>query len=315
MTFNDFCHDHGVLAPPYIEPGRWLRVPTVNHPRKKNGVVRLSDDGRVGWVRDWASMDTPAVWKADGGKKEGNFVDSKEIESRRKMRLYEMEQATMKARGFWSRCLPLNGPTEYLKAKDLMVDGCAGIRRTESGETVVPMFIKGELASVQRIFPNGEKLFWAGAPSKGAIFRLNRKDGSVTIFCEGLATGLTIYEAIPQSSVIITFSAANLALVAGWMKPTGLAVVAADNDHETEGRTGLNPGVEFARKAAESLKVGVAIPDVRGSDWNDYLHERLLAKRDDDMLSKFRKRPEVIRQSVLGEIRMEIMKHAKFIPA
>jgi phage/plasmid primase-like uncharacterized protein len=58
------------------------------------------------------------------------------------------------------------------------------------------------------------------------------------------------------------------------MRVRGLTVVCADNDSETETRTGKNPGLESGRKAAASIGCGVACPaGIRGTDWADALQE------------------------------------------
>lgn len=314
-TFIEFCNDHGVIAPSYIEPGRWIRVPTIAHPRKKNGVVKISDDGRAGWCRDWATMETPALWKVNGGSDyKANEVDKEMIAMRQRERVRMTTQASEKARAYWNRCRPLSGVTGYLEAKGLTVEGCAGIRVSPEGETVVPMMKNGIIVSVQRIAADGSKKFWTDAPTKGASFMLARKGSTLTIFTEGFATAATLYCAVASATVIVTFSANNLPLVVEQFQPRGLAVIAADNDHETMGRIGKNPGMDAAQKAAEICGAGVSVPDAAGSDFNDLFQEALRKLKDDDMLSKFKKRPEIIRKAALAQVASVVMKAAKFIP-
>jgi phage/plasmid primase-like uncharacterized protein len=51
-------------------------------------------------------------------------------------------------------------------------------------------------------------------------------------------------------------------------------VIAADNDHGTEERTGTNPGIQAAQEAAQALSCGVAHPEgIRGTDWADARQE------------------------------------------
>ena len=51
-------------------------------------------------------------------------------------------------------------------------------------------------------------------------------------------------------------------------KLRGMAVVCADNDWQTAGRTGINTGVQKGRSAAEALRCGVAYPDGIARAWN-----------------------------------------------
>lgn len=311
--FRSFCLSHGVVAPEVILPEKWMRVKTQDHQRKRNGSVKMFADGRVGLVMNWATMSSPAVWK-EGGERETKLPDFREINSRRLERARITEKAKASALAYWNRCTPLRGPHPYLAGKDLGVEGCAGLRLGPQGELVVPMMIAGKLSSVQRIWEDGSKKFWPDAPTKGATFTLWRKDSTVTILCEGLATGLTLYSAVTQASVVIAFSAHNMVTVAGWMKPTGMVVIASDNDVDTQLKTGSNPGLEAAQKAAKLWGCGIAIPDCRGSDFQDQMHERIMAKMDDRMLSSFKKRPDLIRREVLAEIRMAVLRAATFIP-
>ena len=59
---------------------------------------------------------------------------------------------------------------------------------------------------------------------------------------------------------------------------------------------------------------GLAVPDCRGSDWLDLFQERMQTLRDDNSLSKWKRRPADIRAAALAEIRLAIMSAVKFIP-
>lgn len=54
--------------------------------------------------------------------------------------------------------------------------------------------------------------------------------------------------------------------VAKTRKTAGMAVICADNDHETT----HNPGITKGKEAAEILKCGLAYPEgICGTDWDD----------------------------------------------
>jgi hypothetical protein len=63
MTFLDFAAEHGLLIDNLVE-GRWARVKTTDHPKKRNGAYKFLGD--VGFVQNHATMEKVAVWQADG---------------------------------------------------------------------------------------------------------------------------------------------------------------------------------------------------------------------------------------------------------
>lgn len=311
--FREFCAQHGLLPPAVIPPDRWIRCPTTAKPHSRNGAIILSGNGGAGAVQDWATMSEPIVWKANGDEAPRESPALVAQRARERARL--SREAIEGARAFWRTCSPLHGPTAYLERKGLGVEGCAGVRLGPRGELVIPMERGGELVSVQRIAPDGDKKFWPGAPSKGASFTISRPRSTVTVLCEGFATGATVFAAIPEASVIVTFSAGNLVEVAEGLKVHGMVAVACDDDHETAVRIGKNPGREAGERAAALLGCGCAVPEAQsfsGSDWNDFYSWRLRVLNDDRMLSSFKKRPEMLRRTVLSEIRAAVMRCAVF---
>jgi hypothetical protein len=59
MTFHDFARAHGLIIRDLISH-RWVSTPTEDHPRKRNG--RYKYLGNVGWVQNWATMESKAAW-------------------------------------------------------------------------------------------------------------------------------------------------------------------------------------------------------------------------------------------------------------
>lgn len=319
MNFSDFCLDHGVIPPSDLVPGRWTRCSTVDHPNKKgrsgNGTVKLSDDERVGWVRNWATMETPAMWKANGDRAQADDSAFKARSAERFREQVRLEKKAMEdARKYFLSCPLLSGPTPYMEAKEITVQGAGSCRRTGDGALVIPMTIEKDICSTQTIFPDGSKKFFYGAPVKGATFTMGRKDSAVTLLCEGWATGATLHAAVPEALVIVCFSASNLVTVARKIKLHGMACICADDDWETCDKISRNPGVDAAKEAAEILGCGVAKPECSGSDFNDLFRECLRKLREDDMLSKFKKQPDQIRQNALAEVKRLVMKSIRFIP-
>ena len=87
-----------------------------------------------------------------------------------------------------------------------------------AGDLLVPMrnCRTGKLQSVQSVTPEGAKKFCPGGVAAKAVFRIGRSD--VVWYCEGYATALSVRAALRrlyrQDSVVVCFSAANVAKVA-----------------------------------------------------------------------------------------------------
>lgn len=276
--FLAFIAAHGIIAPDCITPGKWQRCRTENHPRKKNGSIKLADDGQVGWCQDYAVHAEPLMWRAGRAGPLAAPLDRALIARRQAERRAALAAATLSARSRYAQCAPLRNEHPYLAGKGFGVAGCHGLRVDAAGALVVPMLCDGAILSLQRIAADGEKRFHPGATTRGACYVIERPGATVTAFAEGFATGLTIFHAVPACRVVVAFNAGNLPVVASARRPAGLAVVCADNDWETAARIGRNPGLEYAREAAALLGVGVAYPECAGSDWNDFLSARLEAR-------------------------------------
>lgn len=318
--FTAFLRSLGLRPGTTLPDGRVRRCATESHPRRRNGAYWLSIDGRVGFGQDWAQHAEPVLWRSDGGA--DREQDAREAAALlREARAAQAEQrrrqaaATARAREIYAGCAPLIGAHPYLEAKGLDMRGCRGLRVDADGWLVVPMHRGGELVSLQRISPRGEKRFWKGAPTRGASYTIERQGATLTVLCEGLATGLALYAAVPHSRVVVAFNAGNLPRVAESLPRRGMVAVAADNDHATEQRTGSNPGVEYARAAAELLGCGVAVPeDLEGTDWLDWRTERL-AVRLRPVYGRRTPTEAQARRAVDAGIASEVMRAARYVTA
>lgn len=81
---------------------------------------------------------------------------------------------------------------------------------------------------------------------KGGAYVSDRPRVAVTAVCEGLATGLAIFQSLRMARVIVAFDAGNLIHAVGQLRPTGSVVICADNDHGTEAKRGLR--IQAARR-------------------------------------------------------------------
>jgi putative DNA primase/helicase len=308
MEFRSFLHSIG-LEPRVIEAGKWLRCPTVNHPRKKNGSFKLAECGQIGWAIDYAVHAEHVVWQAAAGMPHIK-IDHAAIAARRAAERTAAAQASAAALAYYTAADHLHGNHPYLAGKGLSVAGCGGLRVDQHGSLLIPMMIDGKLSSLQRITPAGEKRFWPGAPTSRAIYQIGG-NALFTVICEGFATGLTVYQAMPQARILVAFNAGNLSHAAGYLTGCGVAVIAADNDHETFQRININPGLNAAKIAADSAGIDIAYPTCTGTDWDDYRQERTAALAEAATLSMQRRGGKDIHAVVATEIAMALKRKAR----
>jgi len=271
MTFEEAMRASGLIPREIVADGKWRRCTTVDKPRHRNGAYCLNPDGR-GVFRNWATDSEVNLWQSDEFQR-ANPLDMAKLEAHKARERAKRIEAMKCARMIWQRSERLLGGQPYLTRKGLTMQGCTGLR-TYSGSLVVPVIFKESIISTQSIHEDGTKRFFAGAPVKGGCYFLNRPRAAITCLVEGVATGLAIFQSIPQANVIIAFDAGNLMPVAQRVRPTGSVVVCADNDHATQAKRGFNPGVEKATNVADFLGCGVAYPQgIEGTDYADCLRE------------------------------------------
>jgi len=256
MTFEDFARIHGLVISSII-PGKWVAVPTEDHPRKRNGRYKWLGD--VGWVQNWATMQAPEMWRSE-------TRDYRAVEVRRALQNADQERqqlaqrAAKKAGWIMHQAKPDTHP--YLKRKGFP-DDVGNVWRTDDQEAllVIPMRIGLRLVGCQLIDGEGNKKFLYGQQTKGASFVMDAK--GVPIFCEGYATALSI-RAVMQAmkvryTLYVCFSAGNLKEVARGI-PGGIVVA----DHDPNG---------VGEKAARDADKPYWLSETPGEDFNDF-HSR-----------------------------------------
>lgn len=281
MDFRTTLEGAGLRPRDIVADGKIRRCKTDTHPAKRNGWYVLHPGHGLqpshGAWGDWASGGGEALgrWTEEAGMSRA-LPTQAQIEARTRARADERAArlaAMRAARDFWRWSSPLRRPHQYLADKGLSMLGCTELR-TWRDKLVAPVWHGEWLISVQTISAEGLKRFWPGAPVKSGCMVLERKGAPVTAFCEGLATGLAVFQSVRQVRVVVCFDAGNLLPVVQRLKPAGSVVIAADNDWQTNERRGFNPGLEKARSAAELIGCGVAYPSgIDGSDWADYIKE------------------------------------------
>lgn len=271
MRFVDAIAAAGLRPLAVIADGEWHRCPTESHPRSGNGAYKLHPGGAFGWYQDWAAHEAPIAWRADDSARAVAAVRPAESAQAKAQRIAARKQAMAAARRHYGGSRRIAGHQHpYLASKSLGTGGCQALREDAAGALVVPAMRREWMVSVQRIWPDGQKRYWPGAPMKGAYFIIDRPGSTVTAIAEGVATGLAVFQAVRFSRVIVAFDAGNLLPVVDLLRPSGSVVVCADNDHETMERRGFNPGLEKAINAASLIDAGVAWPEgIHGTDWAD----------------------------------------------
>lgn len=274
MTFEATLRSAGLLpkARDIVADGRIKRCPTQAKPRSDNGWFVLHADGHGVWG-DWSSGSSEALghWQDERASQIDRTELDRRLKEQRDRDRAERLAAMKRARELWAASRPLNRPHPYIESKGLSQLGCAGLRERE-GHLVVPVWRGDWVISVQTIHPDGTKRFAYQAPVRGGSYTIDRPRAALTVVCEGLATGLAVFQSIRTARVVVAFNAGNLVPVIEQIKPSGSVVIAADNDHGTLAKRGFNPGIEKATNAAELIGCGVAYPQgIEGTDWADWL--------------------------------------------
>lgn len=201
------------------------------------------------------------------------------------LRSEEQRRAARLAHRLWAAARPA-AAHPYLAAKGVSAHGL--LRVDEKGNLLVPVQgVDGSLWGLQRIGPDGSKLFLKGARTEGGHLLIGRLEaGTPLLVAEGYATGATLHAAT-SLPVAVAFNAHNLEAVARAYRaadPARPIVVAGDDDRHLPRRAPPLPNVGRERaEAAAAVVGGVAVlpafaPDERGTDWNDVARRRGLAQ-------------------------------------
>lgn len=194
----------------------------------------------------------------------------------------DRDAAATRAAEMWARATMVTGHP-YAQRKLIEPEGA----RMLGDELLIPLrHGPGAPVGLQRIKPDGTKLFLKGTPSGGAYTVLGKpnKQGTIVI-AEGWATACSIRQAT-EHCVVVAFNSGNLLPVARKIRaalPEARMIIAADDDFQTKG----NPGITDARKTAIDVNALLAIPvwslttRGTGTDFNDlHLADGLIAVED-----------------------------------
>ena len=268
--------------------------------REKRGWYRLFTHGDIltGAYGIWSAND-PQTFKVSLPADKRRQLTADElaaIKARQKIeteradaeRAREIEQAAQKAGRWWRQLLDA-GHSGYMAKKGFAGSELFGARISPSGNLVIPVQdTVGRIWGLQVVYPTKEKngrdkdFAPSGLAKKGHFFQMGAAArGSIILICEGFATGASLHKATGLP-VVVAFDAGNLLPVAleihkAHRKDIKI-LVCADDDYQTEARTGKNPGRDAAKAAALAVDGAVVWPvfpterptDKKGpTDFND----------------------------------------------
>lgn len=249
MSFIAFAQAHGLIMDSVI-PYRWVRVPTVSHPRKRNGAYKFLHTH--GFVQEHSTMAEPVLWKPDAEA----HIDIAQMQRQATAVARDIEEkrrtAALTAKSIMARCTLQKHP--YLERK-----GFPDERGNVIDEKlIIPMRIGSELVGVQLIDSEGNKKFLFGQRTSGAAFVMDARGPDV--LCEGYATALSVRAALAalkrRYRLHVCFSAHNMRTIAKTL-PSGFVI--ADNDASGTGE-----------EVAKAIGWPYFMPPEVGHDFNDY---------------------------------------------
>lgn len=260
MNFIQHAEAHGLVLRDLHPDGRWHRVPTTDHPNKRNGAYVF--DGQFGAVQNWATMQEVALFRPDGVDRVSRLQYKKMAKATIEEDRQRHEKARQEANAIIRECQ--RGEHPYLVSKGF--PAAQGLIHP-SGDLIIPMRDfkhYGTVNGIQRISQGGAKKFLFGTKAKGSVFVIGKGALRERWLVEGYATGLSVQAALldlrRQAEVVVCFSAGNLKHIAEMVKRP--AFVIADNDESGTGEA-----------AAMATGLPWAMPEHVGMDAND-LHQR-----------------------------------------
>lgn len=240
-----------------------------DRPGRRNGWARLHLDGVPAGVFRHYRLGVRAVWRAGSdpralspAERRAIIAQARGSEARRKAETEaKQEAAAGVARDLWLGAGKGDPAHGYLARKGLPPFGI----RQHGDVLLVPMVDGGfRLLNVQRIYPDGAKLFLSGGRTDGlfwqhaAFLSDGRPSGGPLVIGEGFATMAAVHHATGHG-VVAAMSARNLetvALATRKLFPSRTLIVAADDDRHLSKNIGLNA----AQKAAEAVGALLATP-------------------------------------------------------
>lgn len=285
QIFGDKLREAGLAVEQVEMDGLLHRCGTVAKPGGKDGAyIAHADSPASIWWQNWQTGEDGTYCPVKKGTMTAAERDTlkKRIAEARARREAEEERRHAKAAETaatrWSEASDAPDSHPYLERKMVRSYGL----RLWGNQLLIPLHDEaGKLVSLQSIDPDGEKRFLAGGKTRGGAFFIPARDGktATVLIAEGYATAASACMASGYAA-FVAFNAGNLlsvAMRARRLFPESKLIVVADDDWQTEEKTGKNTGLKAAEEAARRVGGWLAVPPVRGipgaSDIND-LHQK-----------------------------------------
>ncbi|CAK7037994.1 MAG: hypothetical protein DELT_00652 [Desulfovibrio sp.] len=273
-TFRDILNGKGLIPSEIIADGKLHRCPTEAKPHKQNGayIAHLDTPATLWWC-NWESVEQGTFTDAEErtlsqAEKEALQQRQAAVKQQREAEFAQRQTAAaQKAQSELNASALCSPEHPYLRRKG--VPPLADIRQDRNGMLLVPVRdASGNVQTLQRISPDGEKRFLTGGKVHGGHFVVQGKPEKPLAVCEGYATGASVHLAC-DCTVYVAFSANNLPAVAGIARskfPDAPMLICADNDE-----AGRNKGQEAAQ-TAQARFILPSFSTGTGTDFND-LHQ------------------------------------------
>ncbi|MDP1664580.1 MAG: phage/plasmid primase, P4 family [Methylobacter sp.] len=261
----------GFEPPDFIPAGQTVRFSTNGKSSDKAGWVFKFADGkgatfgcnRTGEQHVWQEARDKPFNEAEQAKFRRDCIEAKKASIAEKEAAYGQAAAT--AQTEWEASALTPESHHYLRRKGIRPNMA---RVDVQGNLLIPVYgLTGQIQSLQRIAPDGQKRFVKGGKTRGGHVWLGKpENGATLLLCEGFATGDSLSRATGHA-VCICFSAGNLRNVAETLRKRytkATLIIAGDDDTKTDG----NPGRAKATEAAQAVAGTVVFP-AGGSDFND----------------------------------------------
>jgi antirestriction protein ArdC/phage/plasmid primase-like uncharacterized protein len=300
---------------------------------KKHRIAVVSDKGRelsgtyighldgikpAGYAKNHRSG-IDITWKAKGysstPEQQAQLrAQAAEVQARRAAEQDRAQKAAQaRVQGQIAQATPLQSPTPYLVGKGV-TNVKPGLFTDSTGkDTFVPAYdADGTVWTMQYVKEDGTKRYAKDGKKEGCFHvvggfdKLN--DVPAIVLSEGLATAYSVSEGIDQATVAV-FDAANLEVVAKALHakyPEKPIVIAGDDDLATEKKEGINPGREYARKAAAAVNGKTVFPVFAPGEQST---DNKLFTDFNDLATRSQLGPDAVRRQVKAVVDEAVRQH------
>ncbi len=274
-AFKESMQSNGITPPSEI----YERETITRFGKKKQFAYKFyfNDGHPAGWYKDWQTDFTFNWAFKTNAKTEFTQEEKKQFakecqNKKRKEALIDKKKkadAKVEANQKWNNAELANNNHPYLVSKKIRSYGLRQLK----GKLLIPIYIDGEISSLQTIANNGSKIFLPNGEIKSGYFEI-KANPNIILIGEGYSTVASCYQATNYHCVI-AFNAGNLKAVAFTIRhqyPQSQIILLADNDQWNS--NGINIGVEKATEAAKAIDGTIIVPSfsdlsTKPTDFND----------------------------------------------